>query len=91
MRILRTGTSFAIALALVAPSVGAQVVTTERQTIQIAPGGADMLQLPGLGGPRQFKTGTGRIRGRVVATDTGTPLRRAQVRITGPEMAPKPR
>ena len=28
-------------------------------------------------------TGTGRIRGRVTAADTGTPLRRAQVRVSG--------
>lgn len=59
-----------------------------RQTIQIAG--------PGEGGPfqmlppgRQAKTGTGRLRGRVVAADSGTALRRAQVRISGPDIGSK--
>ena len=30
-------------------------------------------------------SGTGRIRGRVVAADTGAPLRRAQVRLGAPD------
>ena len=38
--------------------------------------------------PREFKTGNGRITGRVLTME-GTPLRRAQVRIGGPEVAPK--
>jgi hypothetical protein len=42
-----------------------------------------------MGGTRQFKTGTGRIRGRVLATEGGGPIRRAQVRITGQDIAPK--
>ena len=44
--------------------------------------------LPGLPGQREFKTGTGRIRGRVLSAD-GAPLRRAQVRIGGGEAAPR--
>src|SRR5438128_6148938 len=32
------------------------------------------------------KTGTARIRGRVVAADTGLPLRKAQVRVFSPEL-----
>jgi protocatechuate 3,4-dioxygenase beta subunit len=36
--------------------------------------------------PRQPQTGTGVIRGRVVAADTGTPIRRAQVRAIAGEM-----
>ena len=44
---------------------------------------------PGLGGPRQMKTGTGRILGRVLASDSGTPIRRAQVRLTAPEIGVK--
>ena len=36
------------------------------------------------GAPTDVPTGTGRIRGRVVAADTGAPLRRAQVRISAP-------
>jgi hypothetical protein len=63
------------------------------QTIQINPGsggGAASIQLPmGPGGPRQFKTGTGRIRGRVLTSDGAGPIRRAQVRISGPDVAPK--
>lgn len=35
---------------------------------------------------REPKTGTARIRGRVVAGDTGAPLRRAQVRTFSPEL-----
>ena len=38
---------------------------------------------------RQFKTGTGRIRGRVTSSETGAPVRRAQVRISGADIAPK--
>ncbi len=44
--------------------------------------------LPGMG-PRQPKTGTGRLRGRVLSADTGGPVRRAQVRITGPDIGSK--
>jgi hypothetical protein len=36
--------------------------------------------------PLQAATGTGRIRGRVVAADTGAPLRRAQVRLASWEL-----
>ena len=42
-----------------------------------------------MGGPRTFKTGTGRLRGRVLASDGTGPIRRAQVRISGSEVAPK--
>ena len=38
------------------------------------------------GAAAQIPTGTGRIRGRVVAADTGVPLRRAQVRISATEL-----
>lgn len=46
------------------------------------PGG--MMQMP----PRDAsqKTGTARIRGHVVAADTGQPLRKAQVRVVSPEL-----
>jgi protocatechuate 3,4-dioxygenase beta subunit len=57
---------------------------------QIVVGGTsiDMPQLPGMArGP--VKTGTGQIRGRVVSADTGAPVRRAQVRISGSEIASK--
>ena len=47
----------------------------------------EMIQMPGMS--RQNKTGTGRIRGRVLAADSGNPLRRAQIRISSPEILPK--
>ena len=79
--------------ATVAVTVASDVAvaqTTVEQRIQVTgdPGGP--IQLPGMmGGQRQFKTGTGRIRGRVLASEGGGPIRRAQVRISGPEVAPK--
>jgi hypothetical protein len=78
----------ALATLLLAPAYAQQTVD---QTIQIGPGGgAGPIQLPpGFGGARQFKTGTGRIRGRVVAADSGSPVRRATVTITSPDIATK--
>ena len=46
-------------------------------------------QMPFPLGQRDAKTGTARIRGRIVAADTGAPVRRAQVRITGSDLALK--
>jgi hypothetical protein len=68
--------------ALPAAHPGAQVMIQER---------IDAVQgmLPGVGGPRNFKTGTGRIRGRILSSDTGQPVRRVIVRVTGPEIAAK--
>ncbi len=82
--------TLAIALVPLAARTASAQVTVE-QAIQVNPGsGGGAVRLPDmLGGPqRQFKTGTGRIRGRVLATDGG-PIRRAQVRISGSEVAPK--
>ncbi|HEX5475330.1 MAG TPA: carboxypeptidase-like regulatory domain-containing protein [Vicinamibacterales bacterium] len=52
--------------------------------------GQTVIQMQRPGGPvqivqpnRDAKTGTGRIRGRVLAADTNAPVRRAQVRIIG--------
>jgi hypothetical protein len=61
----------------------------ERQVITITGDPAQLPPMPGFPGQRQFKTGTGRIRGRVLAAETGAPLRRAQVRISGQDVAPK--
>jgi carboxypeptidase family protein len=47
------------------------------------PGGIQM-QMPARDGTQ--KTGTARIRGRVVAADTSQPLRKAQVRVFSPEL-----
>jgi hypothetical protein len=53
--------------------------------IQINPGDMPMMLPPG----RPAKTGTGRLRGRVIASDTGTIIRRAQVRISSPDIGSK--
>jgi len=72
-------------LAAAAPARAQQQIMIEATQ----PAGEPMMMPPGLGGPRQLKTGTGRILGRVVSTDTGGPLRRAQVRLTAPEIGVK--
>ena len=80
--------SFAVVCALFAgaPFVHAQVVT---QQIQVNGPGGDGAPLQMLPPGRQAKTGTGGIRGRVVAIDTGSVVRRAQVRISGPDIGTK--
>jgi hypothetical protein len=84
MRNVKLGAAIAMVLVgWTTPAPHAQ----ERQVITI-----DSSQgvLPGLpGGRRDFKTGTGRIRGRIVSADTGQPVRRVQVRLTGQDVAPK--
>src|SRR5687768_2074317 len=81
MRNLRVAWILMILLAMAAPRAGAQVIVNETRV------GGESMQFPG--GPGRFKTGTGRIRGRVVSGETGSPLRRAQVRISGPEIGAK--
>ena len=49
------------------------------------PGEMPMFLPPG----QKAKTGTGRLRGRVVAADTGAIVRRAQVRISSPDIGTK--
>ena len=73
-------------------SIGAAVPSAQQQqniqVIQTGPGGdLGPMQLPGPG--RQAKTGTGRIKGRLMAADTNAPVRRAQVRISSPDILPK--
>ena len=51
----------------------------------MTPGEFPMMLPPG----RKAKTGTGRLRGRVVAADTGSIVRRAQVRISSPDIGTK--
>lgn len=86
MRNMQVASVALLTLALSAESASAQ---QQVQTIQIGPGGVDgmPIQMPGPG--RQLKTGTGRIRGRLATADTGTAVRRAQVRISGPDIMPK--
>ena len=50
---------------------------------------ADPVMMPGFGMRGQPKTGTGRISGRVISSETAAPLRRAQVRLTAPEVGVK--
>ena len=72
-----------LALMMLAAAVGrAQQVIVNTTTT-----GGDAIQFPMPG--RQMKTGTGQIRGRVLAAETGNPIRRAQVRIMGPDIMPK--
>jgi hypothetical protein len=84
MRFLRTA----------AVCVGALVITSEfgaaqQQIIINGTTTTDLpMQLPGIG-PRQPKTGTARLRGRVLSAESGGPVRRAQVRIMGSDIGSK--
>jgi hypothetical protein len=70
--------------ALFASSAVAQQVS---QTIRIDSG--DGMPINMLPPGRAPKTGTGALRGRIVAGDTGSPVRRAQVRISSPDIGVK--
>ena len=79
MRMIRLTAALAVATVLITP-VAAQ--------ISVFPaGGGEPMQIPPPG--RQLKTGTGRIKGRLIAADTGNPVRRGQVRLSGPDVMPK--
>ena len=72
---------------LVVPAAPAAAQEVQQQTIRIQTsdtGPVNMLP-PG----REPKTGTSVVRGRIVAGDTGSPVRRAQVRISGPDIGSK--
>lgn len=71
--------------ALAVADASAQQSVQIIQTGPVGEGAAMQVPMPG----RELKTGTGRIRGRVLAADNGAPLRRAQVRISGTEIMPK--
>jgi hypothetical protein len=85
--------TFALPLvcALLAGIAGVPVARAQevRQTIQIAGPGGEGGPLQMLPPGRQAKTGTGSLRGRVLANDTGSAVRRAQVRISGPDIGTK--
>jgi hypothetical protein len=68
------------------PAARAQVV---QQNIQVIGPGGDGAPLQMLAPGRQAKTGTGKLRGRIVAGDTGSVVRRAQVRVSGPDIGSK--
>jgi len=59
------------------------------QTIQVVRPGGDAAPMQMLPPGRQAKTGTGGLRGRIIANDTGAAVRRAQVRISGPDIGTK--
>jgi carboxypeptidase family protein len=84
MRNLRMGFLCVLTLLLVSDATAQE---TQEVIINRTP--ADLpMQLPGTG-PRQIKSGTARIRGRVMSAETGAPVRRAQVRIIGPDISSK--
>ena len=86
--IVRLTMAVTVAVTVASDVAVAQVTVEQRIQVTGDPGGP--IQLPGMmGGQRQFKTGTGRLRGRVLASDGAGPIRRAQVRISGSEVAPK--
>lgn len=82
MRSISLASAFVAAIVLSAPVLSAQVVVN--QTVDVH---GEPMQLPGMG--RQFKAGTGRISGRIVNGESGAPLRRAQVRLSGAEIGPR--
>jgi protocatechuate 3,4-dioxygenase beta subunit len=73
----------------IALTAGATAADAQQIFIEAQSSGEPLMVPPGLGGPRQMKTGTGRILGRVLASDSGAPIRRAQVRLTAPEIGVK--
>jgi hypothetical protein len=79
MRTLRAGCLCVLSLLLVPDAIAQEVIINRTEL---------PMQIPGMG-PRQVKTGTARIRGRVMSADTGAPVRRAQVRIMGPDIGAK--
>ena len=79
-RVLTAGL-FLLAAIVVPPPVNAQ------QAIQGGTGGPGM---PPRDARSPAQTGTGVIRGRVLAADTGRPLRRARINVTAPELGPQP-
>ena len=81
--------SVAVVCSLTAVSIPAADAQEVSQTIQVIRSGTDGGPLQMLPPGRQAKTGTGGVRGRVVASDTGTAVRRAQVRISGPDIGTK--
>jgi protocatechuate 3,4-dioxygenase beta subunit len=74
------------ALLVLVPMVSTAAAQEVRQTIQVVGPGGDGGPMSMLPPGRQPKTGTGRLRGRVMAIDSGAALRRAQVRISGPDI-----
>jgi len=87
----KTGPSEIALCGLVVLGVSLLTSTARAQERQIFIAGPGEVagQMPGMPGSRPAKTGSGRILGRIVSAETGTPLRRAQVRISGPDIGSK--
>jgi Carboxypeptidase regulatory-like domain len=79
------GTFLAAVYSGITPALAVQQQVQIQTTTQMP----DMNGMQFLAPGRTAKTGTGRIRGRIVAADTGSVLRRAQVRISGPDIGMK--
>jgi protocatechuate 3,4-dioxygenase beta subunit len=77
MRITKLSAALLVSLALLIAAPSAQTIVTPT---------GEPLQLPG---GRQHKTGTARIKGRLITADSGAAVRRATVRLSGPEILPK--
>lgn len=84
---MRTPRTCLIGLGVVIAAVATAAASAAAQERIVISGSPGDFQLPGM--PRQFKTGTGRILGRVASAENGTPIRRAQVRISGPDIGSK--
>ncbi|HZM94008.1 MAG TPA: carboxypeptidase-like regulatory domain-containing protein, partial [Vicinamibacterales bacterium] len=78
-----------IAVALIAFVIPLLVTPAVSQTVSTQTAPAPGALVPGMPPPRENRTvpqsGTARVRGRVVATSTGSPLRRAQITLFGLE------
>src|SRR5436189_6105584 len=88
----RNASRFALFLVCTAaagvPAVAQDIVVgSTTQTVRI--GGGDQGPISILPPGRQAKTGTGRLRGKVIAGDSGAPVRRAQVRVSSPDIGTK--
>jgi protocatechuate 3,4-dioxygenase beta subunit len=82
MQMMKISGVFLLSAMVVAPPSSAQ--------IQVFPASGEPMQLPPMMQPgRQMKTGTGRIKGRVIGAEAGAPVRRAQVRLSGTDVLPK--
>ena len=63
---------FAPAMLTIVLAASATAARAQQQiVIESQSTGGEPMMMPGLGGPRQMKTGTGRILGRVLASDSG--------------------
>ena len=75
-----------VGVVLLSAALASQVLQPPQGAAQPGPVAPRMQMPPRDGAGALAPTGTGRIRGRVVASDNGNPLRRAQVRVSAPEL-----